>query len=318
MVVSIHATLAGGDFSSVTTLRLVCTFLSTPPSRVATWVFDGEVAGCFAFLSTPPSRVATVGLYFVQIKAGLVSIHATLAGGDSRRSGRQSPGQCFYPRHPRGWRRNNIPRRDNAPEFLSTPPSRVATQDQSKAQTQLLVSIHATLAGGDLGHFLLPGLNSKFLSTPPSRVATRIFPPADTTVSRFYPRHPRGWRLISCQSGHGMRCFYPRHPRGWRPPNCRTDRPCWKRFYPRHPRGWRPRRVTHEREHSRFYPRHPRGWRRDDVFFPSALAEVSIHATLAGGDCTPPRTTSSRSMFLSTPPSRVATSTSTFTSHGCS
>ena len=127
MVVSIHATLAGGDFSSVTTLRLVCTFLSTPPSRVATWVFDGEVAGCFAFLSTPPSRVATVGLYFVQIKAGLVSIHATLAGGDSRRSGRQSPGQCFYPRHPRGWRRNNIPRRDNAPEFLSTPPSRVAT-----------------------------------------------------------------------------------------------------------------------------------------------------------------------------------------------
>ncbi len=78
--------------------------------------------------------------------------------------------------------------------------------------------------------------------------------------------------------------FYPRHPRGWRqsmplwlpPPEC---------FYPRHPRGWRPllRETSHNLNRC-FYPRHPRGWRRAASQPPKRLA-----------------------MFLSTPPSRVAT-----------
>ena len=56
-------------------------------------------------------------------------------------------------------------------------------------------------------------------------------------------------------------------------------------FYPRHPRGWR--RLDHApvvMRILRFYPRHPRGWRR--------LLQI-----LKGDNA----------MFLSTPPSRVAT-----------
>ena len=56
------------------------------------------------------------------------------------------------------------------------------------------VSIHATLAGGDLEQRYSSSGTLKFLSTPPSRVATsgaRALPPK---LFCFYPRHPRGWR----------------------------------------------------------------------------------------------------------------------------
>ena len=82
--------------------------------------------------------------------------------------------------------------------------------------------------------------------------------------SRFYPRHPRGWRReprrVCLQVADR---FYPRHPRGWRHCGVVSNQPLrrvsihatlaggdWK--YP----SWsNPRGVC-------FYPRHPRGWRR--------------------------------------------------------
>ena len=57
------------------------------------------------FLSTPPSRVATIRTS---------SAALTTAG--------------FYPRHPRGWRRDIFFRILMFWLFLSTPPSRVATR----------------------------------------------------------------------------------------------------------------------------------------------------------------------------------------------
>ena len=36
-----------------------------------------------------------------------------------------------------------------------------------------------------------------FLSTPPSRVATLPLAPFYAQLERFYPRHPRGWRLLA-------------------------------------------------------------------------------------------------------------------------
>ena len=56
--VSIHATLAGGDFSA-----------------------SVSVISCGLFLSTPPSRVATEVVVEGVVQRS-VSIHATLAGGD--------------------------------------------------------------------------------------------------------------------------------------------------------------------------------------------------------------------------------------------
>ena len=61
--------------------------------------------GYTLFLSTPPSRVAT-----------------PKSTAKSRRA------MCFYPRHPRGWRRQHDRKRGYTMKFLSTPPSRVATR----------------------------------------------------------------------------------------------------------------------------------------------------------------------------------------------
>ena len=100
-------------------------FLSTPPSRVATTSAMMEIL-LMAFLSTPPSRVATLPAPH-GCRCFEVSIHATLAGGDDKRS-------IFY---------------ICTDVFLSTPPSRVATVRCLESGYMLCVSIHATLAGGD-------------------------------------------------------------------------------------------------------------------------------------------------------------------------
>ena len=236
--VSIHATLAGGDAEFRRRIVETFMFLSTPPSRVATRItkmvdaainvsIHATLAGgdakdigltcpICAFLSTPPSRVATNGHCCCIINYG-VSIHATLAGGDVliRRV------QLF-----------------NSVSIHAT----LAGGDVRRpgAQRQDGVSIHATLAGGDWEPDEKTERNTKFLSTPPSRVATEA--------------------VRRCQPGH--ECFYPRHPRGWRP---------------------MPRRISH------------------------AKNCVSIHATLAGGDTTQCGTALGCVLFLSTPPSRVAT-----------
>ena len=169
----------------------------------------------------------------------------------------------FYPRHPRGWRHDNAGGQADPEQFLSTPPSRVATvtviriikfitgfyprhprgwrpATSADGPGRISVSIHATLAGGDCPGTRFVTARTLFLSTPPSRVAT-----------------------TSRQTRH-------RFSRG---------------FYPRHPRGWRRRSGYSERQHR----------------------QVSIHATLAGGDAFMAIRLRLGQLFLSTPPSRVAT-----------
>ena len=193
MEVSIHATLTGGDVSFTFPLRLSVLFLSTPPSRVATYRRARSRLSAW-FLSTPPSRVATVALYR-DLRAERVSIHATLTGGDRREPGTAHPRRCcfyprhphgwrlparalcggllavsihatltggdphgmvlcragwgFYPRHPHGWRRFASSMPTSILLFLSTSPSRVATNGQDVVTEMEIVSIHATLTGGD-------------------------------------------------------------------------------------------------------------------------------------------------------------------------
>ena len=146
------------------------------------------------------------------------SIDATRAGGDI----------------------NNFPFLKYLLTFLSTPPSRVATQCRGWFWRIFSVSIHATLAGGDFLNAALSNsaicfyprhprgwrqngmsfcLKTKmFLSTPPSRVATVGVPYPAAYFFCFYPRHPRGWRLDFIGNIWRKQSFYPRHPRGWRPP----------------------------------------------------------------------------------------------------
>ena len=149
-------------------------FLSTPPSRVATKQPCKPFSVLLVFLSTPPSRVATKR-----------SLHTILIS------------MRFYPRHPRGWRRQPG-RRANHPNHRRFYPRhpRGWRQTLCRGLRHLGgVSIHATLAGGDqICCKSLPSTHA-FLSTPPSRVATRRQKPIMNILSSFYPRHPRGWRL---------------------------------------------------------------------------------------------------------------------------
>ena len=248
--VSIHATLAGGDYKKK-------------------WESQAQPA----FLSTPPSRVAT-GQKDIKFCPSDVSIHATLAGGDSPTS---------YGGHGRG-----------------------------------NVSIHATLAGGDARVRPLPSLPVLFLSTPPSRVATAARWAAQIQDVSFYPRHPRGWRrqLSACQIVDECVSIHATLAGGDRRyQQCKGLNVEFLSTPPSRVATARSRRPP--RSSASFYPRHPRGWRHLAPIQQSSKAIVSIHATLAGGDFCFSSAVFSARMFLSTPPSRVATFR-TAHSRGCS
>ena len=123
--VSIHATLAGGD---PMVAKIPHTNSGFYPRHPRGWrpVRSSIAHSKLRFLSTPPSRVATYPKRNFLPESD-VSIHATLAGGDDKKS---------------------IEMMGNL-KFLSTPPSRVATMAYSHGQKWSEVSIHATLAGGD-------------------------------------------------------------------------------------------------------------------------------------------------------------------------
>ena len=137
----------------------------------------------------------------------------------------------------------------------------------------------------------LPAILSQFVKDEVSIHATlaggdvRIVPDVCFGLC-FYPRHPRGWRHVGRHQLDSIPCFYPRHPRGWRRAGKELTLTFSIGFYPRHLRGWRPSNPAMQlTPFLRFYPRHPRGWRQHCGY-----------ALPAAG------------RFLSTPPSRVATS----------
>ena len=230
-----------------------------------------------------------------------------LAGDDVRQRSEERRRYRFYPRHPLGWRlaADNdkrapgdvsthatlaggdtyiYPQYTTINEFLSTPPSRVATGRQCPQSERRRVSIHATLAGGDTGNG-----------------------PPQSHRHSFYPRHPRGWRLplviVLCYY-----CgFYPRHPRGWRRGGLTSTLRLPLVSIHATLAGGDFASMRCAVIASSFYPRHPRGWRPKGDAKSIAEVTVSIHATLAGGDAGLRLGEVMALQFLSTPPSRVAT-----------
>ena len=171
-------------------------------------------------------------------------------------------------------------------KFLSTPPSRVATRSSLRLSSGCRVFLStppsrvATINTGTRDI-----IDNQFLSTPPSRVATAFFVLFVDVSHRFYPRHPRGWRRQTAGRRTGQVCFYPRHPRGWR-----------LRFLVL---GLL---LSYVSIHATLAG--------GDFGIGQAAVPfegVSIHATLAGGDLSLPPSATSCQVFLSTPPSRVAT-----------
>ena len=169
----------------------------------------------------------------------------------------------FYPRHPRGWRRvwaGFVV--VTTYSFYPRHPRGWRPINRIKIIIHNYVSIHATLVGGDRDATDAGDICELFLSTPPSWVATT---PSSLTIRR-------------------IPCFYPRHPRGWRP-SLQYHCPIHGLFLSTPP-SWvaTPPAARRARRHRRFYPRHPRGWRQEFCTVNLRYNDVSIPATLVGGD----------------------------------
>ena len=146
------------------------------------------------FLSTPSARRATMFLHGAP-EPPAISIHALREEGDELQIAARPSCSNFYPRPPRGGRRGQTIRQSFPALFLSTPSARRATSVIYLDRPRFIV----------------------FLSTPSARRATKLRLIRIMRVSYFYPRPPRGGRLLPGGWAVGrFLYFYPRPPRGGR------------------------------------------------------------------------------------------------------
>ena len=147
-----------------------------------------------------------------------ISIHALREEGDGLLI---APTRClcnFYPRPPRGGRPSTLlylsapalflstpsARRATTSselsisdmEFLSTPSARRATRPLCPVWPRRGISIHALREEGDHAAALCIQCGQGFLSTPSARRATHSCHIIAYALNDFYPRPPRGGRLV--------------------------------------------------------------------------------------------------------------------------
>ena len=235
------------------------------------------------FLSTPPSRVATT-MDVLAIEGEEVSIHATLAGGDNTKAGVIMGILKFLSTPPSRVATPEVGQTVNCTMFLSTPPSRVATVCGITIFPGKRVSIHATLAGGDMAiSDMADNWNGSIHATPAGGGRQRRVRPSSRV------------------------CFDPRKPRGGRPGVQRDGPPQQQVSIHATPAGGDFNFLSPPSFRRMFLstppPRVATGQGRD-LFL---VHFVSIHATLAGGDAQNGPPEGFAKWFLSTPPSRVAT-----------
>ena len=238
LFISIHAPLAGSDMLKDAVTQNAITFQSTLPLRGATPRTPHRTGGG-EFQSTLPLRGATfapagrVDKGDISIHAPLagsdlqaqldayreaeISIHAPLAGSDRPMSAASEARGYFNPRSPCGERQAGSRASIRLGKFQSTLPLRGATRWQRKLVVQLLISIHAPLAGSDLRRGV-PELNlGEFQSTLPLRGATGL-PASRLSRLRFQSTLPlRGATSDTRGSTTTSGNFNPRSPCGERP-----------------------------------------------------------------------------------------------------
>ena len=159
----------GGRLTSAFLSRTTSNFYPRPP-RGGRRRHDMADIAASGFLSTPSARRATLRL---RQSPGVVviSIHALREEGDVSPGNTSSRYTDFYPRPPRGGRRNTAYQRGMTDIFLSTPSARRATSRYTGMRSPVL-----------------------FLSTPSARRATARLWLMQPSWTNFYPRPPRGGR----------------------------------------------------------------------------------------------------------------------------
>ena len=234
---------------SSATAKTTATFLSTPSARRAT--FNCSCCWCklYRFLSTPSARRATLPILtaepvlYISIHAlreegdriasavivcAPISIHALREEGDCNRHNRSARSRYFYPRPPRGGRRQRMHPGMLSNGFLSTPSARRATIAARTVMGFVIekISIHALREEGDQCTASAENERQHFYPRPP-RGGRRQRHSQIKTHFYFYPRPPRGGRLSAVLGlGFVLTDFYPRPPRGGRPERtwvCKCD-----------------------------------------------------------------------------------------------
>ena len=232
-VISIHAPLAGCDWSPMSFSSPKRQFQSTHPLRGATHGRSVDLSKS-AFQSTHPLRGATIvpisgtGRMDISIHAPLagcdffirqrkgsqnrISIHAPLAGCDALSSLLSTPPSRFQSTHPlRGATLSPIRVWLSLPSFQSTHPLRGATATRIRYARSSAISIHAPLAGCDEpltqgGAWLID-----FNPRTPCGVRPRISS-GRSRPKNFNPRTPCGVRRLHSYSQGGDRKFQSTHP----------------------------------------------------------------------------------------------------------
>ena len=152
----------------------------------------------------------------------------------------------FYPHPPRGGRRWPRPGPFTARPFLSTPSARRATSVQINMDYNHIISIHALREEGDtVRPSRLPNVAISIHALREEGDPKPCATPAPT--NDFYPRPPRGGRLMCAVLSPSTSNFYPRPPRGGRP-NASIIAFSPSYFYPRPPRGGRLQQLVADLE----------------------------------------------------------------------
>ena len=131
----------------------------------------------------------------------------------------------FYPRPPRGGRRQRSAAGVCVLEFLSTPSARRATYHPGALRLHKTISIHALREEGDFLRKSCISPERTFLSTPSARRATRL--PSGLSEPFHISIHALREEGDGQASGlfRPSRYFYPRPPRGGRRSSVRTFSP---------------------------------------------------------------------------------------------
>ena len=191
----------------------------------------------------------------------------------------------FYPRPPRGGRRDRHSKFKSITRFLSTPSARRATSAEAAANRAWQISIHALREEGDNSFQCSQSSRLDFYPRPPRGGRPYVAGYVTKKTYDFYPRPPRGGRLrhsSKLQQDKGY--FYPRPPRGGR-----LCIPCACWLCPRFLSTPSARRATaHKCPHC-------------------AGLHISIHALREEGDLPWLSLCSAIGKFLSTPSARRAT-----------
>ena len=132
--------------------------------------------GQYLFLSTLPARGATARNP-EKVRAAYISIHAPREGSDNRR--------------PRSSASSRI--------SIHAPREGSDSRLQNSIVAYVKISIHAPREGSDALGVPIRPITAQFLSTLPARGATSSVQDVDELADHFYPRSPRGERLVTIE-----------------------------------------------------------------------------------------------------------------------